>query len=481
MKTSKMPWFKHYPYIIFFCILLGFELSGTKYTYADWQSVLEKHFDIVCTFDDLQDWTGVNSGIDNKLANQPKKFDNSNSIWLAYERAASASVGPWIGNHGSDYVWRGSKSLRMSFENFAGGLDCQYGPQMMEAYFGDGNNTSGKSTVYVFYMLKFHHDRIDLSSMPYSWKPSGINNEYYLQKNESDPGLLMPNTLIINGTWIDDPIVLGLSGNSAYETRDDKIGSLRDNEWAYGDKNSLGYETIYIRLAGGNDPNGKSKNYIQYENGYFTQKGEDNLNWCGVIKHFRVGTGFVSVREWKSSGGDVGCIDQNKFTYGCDFQIWQIINDVTSSGMRFKDYVNLSRWTGDCYNYEHVIQDRTWSSNFGSCYRNGQWVGVEYKVSVGTVNVADGSAEMWLYDPNGNIIAYDSKGPEMHLRNFANFKYNKIAFGGNRIGTNYNYEEADSWQNRYYIDDLIINNSRIGKIYFDLLLTPIRSNGKLIE
>jgi hypothetical protein len=84
---------------------------------ADWQEDLETQFDIVETFDGLQDWRGVNDlyGYDTNKSHMPKKIDGSNFIWDFHDEWFYVDNNvDWIKFHGVDKVRQGvGKSLRM--------------------------------------------------------------------------------------------------------------------------------------------------------------------------------------------------------------------------------------------------------------------------------------------------------------------------------------------------------------------------------
>jgi fimbrial isopeptide formation D2 family protein/uncharacterized repeat protein (TIGR01451 family) len=72
-------------------------------------------------------------------------------------------------------------------------------------------------------------------STVYDWVQVGVTNTYYLTKQGGgDPGLFEPTA------------VTGLSSGT--------LGVLTDNQWAWGDNDGLGFDTLYVDLAGG-DPN----------------------------------------------------------------------------------------------------------------------------------------------------------------------------------------------------------------------------------
>lgn len=80
----------------------------------------------------------------------------------------------------------------------------------------------------------------DLLSDPslYKWTESGSGtNEYYIELVAGgDPSILEPDSIILSGSVISPGTV----------------GSLSDHSWGYGDNDTLGYSTVYIRDDSGN-------------------------------------------------------------------------------------------------------------------------------------------------------------------------------------------------------------------------------------
>lgn len=78
----------------------------------------------------------------------------------------------------------------------------------------------------------------DLSSATYKWTASATSNEYYCElTGGGDPSLSEPSYLLFQDS---------ISTNGT-------VGSLADHGWDYGDNDTLGYSTIYIRDDSG-DP-----------------------------------------------------------------------------------------------------------------------------------------------------------------------------------------------------------------------------------
>lgn len=91
---------------------------------------------------------------------------------------------------------------------------------------------------------------VSIRSPAYAWTASGSGTgEYYLRTvGGTDPGILEPPTVTANG--------VALTGGSA--------GTLAASRWDYADNDTLGYSTIYVRLADDADPDSKAAGYVTY-------------------------------------------------------------------------------------------------------------------------------------------------------------------------------------------------------------------------
>jgi len=77
---------------------------------------------------------------------------------------------------------------------------------------------------------------VDWPKTGYSWQLSGSGtNEYYLKVDTGYPKATEPESLLENG--------------SALTKNEGGVGSLAAGEWDYGDNDSLGYNTIYVRAT----------------------------------------------------------------------------------------------------------------------------------------------------------------------------------------------------------------------------------------
>lgn len=87
------------------------------------------------------------------------------------------------------------------------------------------------------------------------WTQSGSGVEEYYYTGENVPSV--PGKVFEDGS----------------EMTKGEIGSLAEGEWDYGDNDSLGNSTIYVRLSDSSDPDDKSDNYLESLNGeyYFNE------------------------------------------------------------------------------------------------------------------------------------------------------------------------------------------------------------------
>ena len=97
-------------------------------------------------------------------------------------------------------------------------------------------------------------DLISLRTAAFAWTASGSGtNEYYVRTSgNTNPGFVAtPPTS--NGVYI--------NGSSATKAT---AGSLTAGQWAFGDNDTLGYYTVYVRLSDGTDPDSKVADYVQF-------------------------------------------------------------------------------------------------------------------------------------------------------------------------------------------------------------------------
>lgn len=94
---------------------------------------------------------------------------------------------------------------------------------------------------------------VSLRNATYRWLASGSGtNEYYLDlAGGGDPGIADPGTT--SGA---------ITGNDL-AFANGTLGSLTASQFDYGDNDTLGYSTIYLRLADGADPDSKTLDWVK--------------------------------------------------------------------------------------------------------------------------------------------------------------------------------------------------------------------------
>jgi hypothetical protein len=121
----------------------------------------------------------------------------------------------------------------------------------------------------------------------YRWQASAVAGEYYLQTaGGANPNISSPRALIIDGT------------PRATAT----IGALTANTWNYGNNDSLGYNTIYVRISGDGDPDLQAVGYIKYADyvtfiaasAYFYSPASNKATARIWAANYRYGAGAVS-------------------------------------------------------------------------------------------------------------------------------------------------------------------------------------------
>ncbi len=346
-----------YSWCFIFCVVFI-----PKFAYCQtWQETLENPFDIVETFDNLQEWTGSNVYYSHDPAEMPKELDGSPSNWdlFSYQPGSPPSpVGPWIGDHGPEYTWGGNgKSLVIDYHKPAG-----YGPSRLGMYVGDGTPDSGYKKIYVFFMVKFHSGFFPLEQQ----NPPIFQNLMTLKFLDFEAGFVEPGV---------------------YQTPANRA-------------------TICLT-------------------------------------------------------GTVGSV------YGTNGTIWNLFSTYSRDDLLLDEMLTtVATWNegSGCYTYGGGFSDRRVDeARFGSKYLANEWIGMEFMMDIGTLGNNDGSSEVWVYDQNGNVTGHNLDTGINHMQQF-NELYNKIAIGGNR-----QFQDPDTPEDRFYVDDFIIHGSRIGPTYFSLL------------
>lgn len=124
-------------------------------------------------------------------------------------------------------------------------------------------NGAGSGATAGDYADSRNWELISLRTPAFSWTVSGSGtSEYYVRTSgNANPGFAAtpPTT---SGVY--------LNGTSATKG---SLGSLAAGTWGYGDNDSLGYSTVYVRTSGSVDPDTLTADYVQFRQ--IPQAGEN--------------------------------------------------------------------------------------------------------------------------------------------------------------------------------------------------------------
>lgn len=154
----------------------------------------------------------------------------------------------------------------------------------------------------------------------YTWLPTSDStlSEYYLMTNDSvpaDPQFNNPYQVLENGATLTEGTA----------------GELSASQWGYGDKDGLGFDTIYIRLSNDSDPDDSANTitFKYFEPSFFVQGNESrayispakpntgydirirNINYLGVRSDW---TTILNYTVGAAGAGAVSSIDYGKVT-----------------------------------------------------------------------------------------------------------------------------------------------------------------------
>ena len=156
----------------------------------------------------------------------------------------------------------GAKTLRNMFVHIEGGASNRPGtkyafPLNEQALFVPFEFNEAQTYMLCFYdqrVMFLQGGRVVVTNLVsstdgYEWKASPAKaGEYYFQKiGDADPGILQPKMLYENGNEM--PV--------------GTLGSLSSGQWAWGNHDSLTFNTIYVKVDTGVDPDTKANGWLQ--------------------------------------------------------------------------------------------------------------------------------------------------------------------------------------------------------------------------
>lgn len=174
---------------------------------------------------------------------------------------------------------------------------------------------------------------IDLIDAAYNWTQVGATNEWYVRTSgDADPKL--PDPTITTGSGRS-----GVNINSSLATKG-TLGSLNVDEWDFGDPDSLGYDTIVVRITGGTDPQLEAAGYVTINGSPLSLAGLNGEDIGAVILYKYVdgelttdGLWNPNTGVWTEAGAEVTGINDVSTSSPCLGDVNERLN-VTSNGGR---------------------------------------------------------------------------------------------------------------------------------------------------
>jgi len=169
-----------------------------------------------------------------------------------------------------------------------------------------------------------------------NWLASGSGtNEYYLVNTASTYQAAKPDAFYI----------------SAVAAVEGAMGSLGISQWDWGDNDALGYDTLYVRLSDGVDPDTKST-FATPDNDFLKcsdiTAAADLFRSSDVGKYIRVHSGFVKITIYTSATVASGEILKElmattaTLAWTLESEVWNATNGYPSCGTFFEERLCLA-------------------------------------------------------------------------------------------------------------------------------------------
>ena len=418
-----------------------------------WLEVLQQAgFDISDTFDELQDWTPGGrwySGAGCCTAELPKKIDGSGSIWgLWNNKGLSVQYTPGNGTFALGDVITGATSGTTATVRQVWQLDGKSYIQL--TYDNTVQGTSG----------------FQAGENISSGSKSGSNLQWPLFIADHGPGNIWRQT--------GKSLVLDLGDNDNTDPANPTMAGLGAQRMTtfFGDGASpkSGYKKIHAFFMMKIAPTFFNRCLIPG-----TGCVDGGLDPVSVVKVFDLDSGFTGVSQWGTPAEraevSTNPTTQNRLPeYGLNFSVFNFGGGglSTPQSLFFTENNYVTTGTSLGYAYVQTVSGRRIRSgtttDIESYIQGGEWFGVEVASDIGTTGNSDGSTDFWIYDNTGTEKGHFALAGENRLMYFDHF-YNKFVLGGNRLSVSGKTGGVDV---RWWIDDVIIDGSRIGPTYFQL-------------
>ncbi len=211
---------------------------------------------------------------------------------------------------------------------------------------------------------------------------------------------------------------------------------------------------------------------LKLPTGYFRPKLDpaDGYETPPTVKDIQMLSGFTEMMRWGTEEDratvpiDNGAVLRS---YGMNTHIPTITGggDSNPQELYAKDTWLMPNETLTGYQ-AHLLSPVIWQNNsFVAMYEAQEWVGIEWSIIRGDVDIPNGSIRQTIYDEHGNVLSSSIIENEILMSHYDHY-WNKIVFGGN---WNSSTEDRDTDITHYYVDDAIIDDVEIAPTYFSLL------------
>ncbi|QVW33903.1 hypothetical protein KIP69_09860 [Geobacter sulfurreducens] len=217
---------------------------------------------------------------------------------------------------------------------------------------------------------------------------------------------------------------------------------------------------------------------VKFHPGFFKQNADGSFDYVGTLKFFELCSGFTAPDYWGTPTEHSMTNGEPQATteYGLNYTIFNLFGGGASTPNRlyFRELTRVARqnsngWAAAATTYDlrGLTNSVTRDNDINQYYLDNDWFGLEVAVDIGTTNNVDGSIDFWIYDKFGNVKGHFTSNGENRLVQFDHF-FNKVTLGGNRICSGYG-SCPEGQDNRWYADDIIVHHDRIGPTYFKIL------------
>lgn len=402
-----------------------------------WQAELESTFMLADSFDDYEDWIPL---VNNNYAKSglPTRTNGADPIWGRFSSTGSRAVavtnksGALPSSGTATFSGGASGSVSRNFTDYDGKEYLILGNDEQPVAVGE-TVTVGSWTAQISYI------------------PKGIGNDHPVYRNRG-------KSLCINYNNFSG----GIMG----------FGPARMTTFFGEVDNSLsGMKKVHLFWM------------MKFDPAFFVQNPDGTFPQPGVHKLFDLCTGHIGVNDWGSAAEKSTVFDDPiyKQEYGLNYSIVGSLGGGLSTPDRLFLADNARRAVFDAEFSKYRTEEQfggaglrlagtgtaTDDTDIHPPFLADEWFGVEYAFDVGTLGNSDGSVEFWMYDSVGNQVGHFLATGHNRKTQFDHL-YNLFTMGGNRICNGYGQCDPDA-HSRLYVDDFVLNSTRIAPTYFQKL------------